>query len=265
VLPRSNQFDLLQFLTFSLSSNKILVVAGFAIAESREYIVTKLKLILADKRGIFREGLAKLLEPEPSMEVVGTCCTGGEVVESANEHQPDVVLIDTELSECSSIEAIERIHERLPKTRIMVLTHSEVNAEFLSTVRAGAKAYISKDISLENLIKAIILVAEGEVVVSPPMAAGLLAEFNSLMEGKEVAKLGDVALLSKREQAVLSLVAQGFTNREIATTLVISEHTVKVHMRNIMEKLNAHTRQQAVALAGGIDLLSVTETSTNPM
>jgi DNA-binding NarL/FixJ family response regulator len=102
-----------------------------------------------------------------------------------SEHQPDVILMDTELSECSSIEAIERIRERLPNTNIIVLSHSEA----------------------------------------------------------------DGALLSKREHDVLALVAQGFTNREIAATLVMSEHTVKVHMRNIMEKLHAHTRQQAVALA----------------
>jgi len=95
----------------------------------------------------------------------------------------------------------------------------------------------------------------------PPMGARLLAEFNSLEEGKDVGKL--VLLLSKREQAVLSLVAQGFTNREIAAPLRISENTVKVHLRNIMEKLHAHTRQQAVSLVRGKDLFpSVTQTGT---
>ena len=227
----------------------------------------KLKLLLADKREIFREGLAKLLEPEPNIEVVGTCCTGWGAVESALEHQPDVVLIDTGLSECGTIEAMQCICERLPKTRVIVLTCSEVNADFLYAFRAGARAYISKNISVENLIKAITLVAEGEVIVSPPMAVELLAEFSPLKEHNEVAEEGDVTLLSKREQTVLSLVAEGLTNREIATTLFISEHTVKVHLRNIMEKLHAHTRQQAVALATGKGLLSrVTETGdTKPM
>jgi len=115
------------------------------------------------------------------------------------------------------------------------------------------QAYLSKDISIGSLIKAIALVAEGGVVVSPPMATRLLAEFNSLEESKDATKL--IALLSKREQAVLSLVAQGFTNREIADTLVICENTVKVHLRNIMGKLHAHTRQQAVSLVRGKDLL----------
>ena len=211
--------------------------------------MTKVKILLADKCGIFRDGLVKLLEHEQSMEVVCTCRTGLEAVETATEHQPDVILIDTELSECSGIEAIQRIHERLPKTAILVLTCSELNDDFFSAVKAGARAYISKDISIENLIKTVILVAEGEVIVSPPMAVRLLAEFNLLKEHEDAAKLGDITLLSKREQAVLSLVAQGFTNREIATTLCISEHTAKVHLRNIMEKLHAHTRQQAVVLA----------------
>ena len=125
----------------------------------------------------------------------------------------------------------------------------------------GAKAYLSKDVSIGNPIKAIILVAEGGVVISPPMGARLLQEFNFLEEGKDAAKL--ITLLSKREQIALSLVAQGFTNREIATTLVISENTVKVHLRNIMEKLQAHTRQQAVSLVGGKGLLpGATQTNT---
>ena len=211
--------------------------------------MTKIKLLLADKSEIFREGLIKLLEQESSIEIVYACCTGLEAVESAHEHQPDIVLIDTELSECSGIEAMQRIHEGLPKVGIIVLTCSEANADFISAVKAGARAYISKDTSVENLIKAVTFVAEGGVIVSPPMAARLLAEFNFLEEHKDAAKSEDVSLLSKREQAVLSLVGQGFTNREIATTLSISENTVKVHLRNIMEKLHAHTRQQAVVLA----------------
>ena len=213
--------------------------------------MAKVKLLLADKTEIFREGLVKLLEYEPSIEVVCTCRTGLEAVEAANEHQPDVILIDTELSECSGIEAIQRIHERLPKTAIIVLTCSTVSDDFFSAVKAGARGYICKDItSIENLIKAITLAAEGGVIVSPPMAARLLAEFNFLEEHKNMVNFAGVTHLTKQEQAVLSLVAQGFTNREIATTMSISENTAKVHLRNIMEKFHAHTRQQAVALAG---------------
>ncbi|GAI89178.1 unnamed protein product, partial [marine sediment metagenome] len=133
---------------------------------------------------------------------------------------------------------------------IIVLTCSKAHSDLISAIKAGARAYISKDtISIENLIKTVTLVAAGEVIVSPPMAARLLAEINLLLEEHEgAAKAGGVSL-SKREQAVLSLVTQGLTNREIATSLFISEHTVKVHLRNIMGKFHAHTRQQAVALA----------------
>ena len=217
--------------------------------------MNKIKLLLADRREIFREGLAKLLEHEADIEVVYICRTGLEAIEKAKEHQPDVILIDTELSECSGIKAMQRIHERLPNTNIIVLTHSEEDADLISAVRAGARAYISKDASLQDLIKAIALVAEHRVVVFPPMAASLLAEINLLGEHKGAAKAEGVNLLSKREQEVLSLVGQGFTNREIATKLFISEHTAKVHLHNIMRKSHAHTRQQAVVLAREEDLL----------
>lgn len=223
--------------------------------------MAKIRLVLADKEEIFREGLAKLLESEPDIEVACMCRTGLEAVESAHKHQPDIILVDTELPECSGVEVVQRIHEELPKTNIIVLSRSETDDDLISAARAGAKAYLSKDVSIRSFIKAITLVAEGGVVVSPPMAARLLQEYNFLEEGKDSAKL--IALLSKREQAVLSLVAQGFTNREIATSLVICENTVKVHLRNIMEKLRAHTRQQAVSLVGGKGLLTrVTQTDT---
>ena len=223
--------------------------------------MAKIRLVLAGKEEIFREGLAKLLESEPDIEVVCTYRTGLEAVEGAHKHQPDVILIDTGLPEFSGVELVQRIHEELPKTNIIVLSYSETDDDLISAVRAGAKAYLSKDVSIENLIRAIILVAEGGVVVSPPMAVRLLAELNLLEQDKDAPKLA--LLLSKREQAVLSLVAQGLTNREIATTLVISENTVKVHLRNTMEKLHAHTRQQAVSLVGGKALLSrVTQPDT---
>jgi len=223
--------------------------------------VAKIRLVLVDKVEIFREGLAKLLESEADIEVVCTCRTGLEAVESAHKHQPDIILVDTELPECSGVEVVQRIHEELSKTNIIVLTHSETDDDLISAARAGAKAYLSKDIKIKTFIEVITFVAEGGVVVSPPMAARLLQEFNFLEEGKEPTKL--ITLLSKREQTVLSLVAQGFTNREIADTLVICENTVKVHLRNIMEKLHAHTRQQAVSLAGGKSLLPrVTQTGT---
>jgi len=211
--------------------------------------VNKIKLLLADRREIFREGLAKLLEHEADIEVVYICRTGLEAIEKAKEHQPDVILIDTELSEGSSLEATQRIHERLPNTNIIVLTHSEADADVTSAIKAGARAYISKDISLKNLIKAIALVAKHETIISSPMATRLLAEIGLLEKHQGAVKVEGTSLMSKREQAVLCLVAQGLTNREIATSLFISEHTVKVHLRNIMGKFNAHTRQQVVALA----------------
>jgi len=218
--------------------------------------VTKLKLLLAEESEIFCEGLVKVMESEPSIEVVCVCRTGLEAVErSAYEHQPDIILIDTELSECSSIKAMNRIHERLPKTSIIVLTNSEADGDLLSAVEAGARAYISKNISVENLIKIITLVADGEVIVSPPMSERLLAELKLLEDCEDATKLEDCPLLSKQEQVVLALVAQGSTNSEIATKLFISEHTVKVHVRNLMRKMHAHTRQRAVALATQKDLL----------
>lgn len=230
-----------------------MVLHCFAITES--YAVTlkatmmKIKLLLVDDNEIFRKGLARLLQEESNLEVVDTCPCGPEAVESACRHQPDVVLTDIASSECSKTDIVQCIHQRLPKTAVIVLTQSKTNEDIISAATAGARGYISKNITPEKLVNTITRAAEGDLIISPPMSVNTLAILGSLGQQEFADELRAVAALSKREKQVLSLVAQGFTNRQIATTLVISEHTVKVHLQNVMQKLNAHTRQQAVALA----------------
>lgn len=205
----------------------------------------RIKVLLIDKREVFRRGLAKLLESEANIEVVSTCSSMLEVSEKAGGLELDVVLMDIEGLGSKHIETIQHICKLWPKARIMILTHSEDRYDVVLSCRAGVSGYISKDIMVEHLIKAITLVAHGEIVISPPMAAELLEEFTSLEAIEAEAEVKDNAGLSQRERQVLTLVAKGATNREIATTLFIAENTVKVHLSHILEKLHLHNRQQA--------------------
>ena len=218
--------------------------------------MSEIRLLLADSSRIFVEGLVNILKDEPNMKVVCVCHTGVEAIKKAHEHKPDVILIDTELSGCGDINIIQSIHADLPMVNVIALTNSESIEDFIGCIKAGARAYISKNSSAENLVRVINLVADGEIVVSPPLATRVLEEFTLLEKYKDTAKLEDCSVLSKREQEVLSLVSQGFTNKDVATTLSISEQTVNVHMRNVMGKLHAHNRQQAVIAARATQRLS---------
>ena len=211
--------------------------------------VMSIKLLLVCKYEIFGKGLAKLLSDDGDIELISVCHTGLEAFESTRYHPPDVILIDTESSPDGGVEIAHRIHEMLPNAGIIMLGDGKSETCFFSAIDVGARAYLSKEVSLQNLVHAVTLVADGEFVVSPPMAAKLLEEFNFLEKHKDTTMSLEKVHLSKQEQAVLALVAQGLKNKEIATDLFISVHTVKVHLRNIMEKLHAHTRQQAVTLA----------------
>ena len=181
--------------------------------------------------------------------MVGTSAGGLEGIEKAGELKPDVVLLDTEISECDFIEALRSITQLLPETRIIILTHSEEDRALFSALRVGAKGYISKDIGVEDLVRAIEGVHGGEVIISAPMAARMLEEFTLLEERKEAVQGKHELGLSKRETEVLTLVAKGASNREIASVLFISENTAKVHLSRILEKLHVRNRQQAVVLA----------------
>ena len=219
--------------------------------------MTDIKIGIADKRELFREGLTNLLELlEPDIRIMYSASTGWEAIEGACDHQPDVILIDTELDDCSGIEAIQIIHQRLPKIAIIVLTHSEERRDFDSAITAGAIGYISKDIKIASLIRAIYLAYEGKSVMESVMATKAYAGRMTLESLNNMEGSGeDIIHLSAQEIRVISRIAQGFTNREISDYLSISEHTVKVHLRNAMEKLHAHNRQQAVFLARRVGLL----------
>jgi len=207
----------------------------------------RVRLIIIDKSQIFRDGLKNMLERETDIQIIRVCAVLGEDIRQFLNHKPDVVMICTKLIECDGAEAIGRIHELSPHTNIIALCDSDSDIECIFAVKAGARACISKDMSFTDMVRAIELVAHGEVIISSTMAGAMLEEFKLLERVKGTTGLGTPSVLSHRENDVITLVAQGLTNKEIADMLFISKQTVMVHMRNIMRKLHAHTRQQAVA------------------
>jgi two-component system NarL family response regulator len=208
----------------------------------------KIRLLLVFRNEIFREGLARLLGVNPAIHVAGTSSGAAEAIEKVIKLKPDVVLLDTELAEGNCVDLIKRICELQPETKVIIFTDSSESRNLLDALRAGAMSYMTKNITSECLIKVITLTMEGEVIIGAPLAKKLFAEFVSL-EAEKPPQTKYVEILSEREREVLSMVAQGATNREIAAALFISEHTVKVHLHNILEKLHVHNRQQATAIA----------------
>jgi DNA-binding NarL/FixJ family response regulator len=209
----------------------------------------KIRIILGDKREIFREGLRKILSEQPNMEVVYTAPKIRDCMERAGDLKPDICIIDTYFSEPECVMYTQKLCQRYPNVKVIVLTHSEEDKDLFAALRVGAKAYLSKFITTENLLQAIEQVQTGEVIISPPMAAKLIEEFTQLEEAKEEAIRRNDTNLSPREMEVLALLSKGKTNRQLAEELFISENTVKVHLRNIMEKLNVRNRQQVIVRA----------------
>lgn len=207
-----------------------------------------MKVLVVHRREIFRKGLALVLQQEPTIEVVACCACPSEAIEKASHVKPDVMLIDSYIGEEGCIEMARRVTEYLPHTNVLILSHTDKDYDFLAACKAGARGYISKDVTIEDLVKAITMVAQGGVILSPQMAEKMLAEFSSVTEKGINKSTSTTGSLSVREQEVLSLVAKGASNKAIATSLFISENTVRVHLRNIMGKLDVHSRLEAASL-----------------
>jgi DNA-binding NarL/FixJ family response regulator len=210
------------------------------------------RLLLVDDEKLFRDGLSKVFARCGDIRVVGQARNGVEACEQVRRTSPDVVLMDMRMPEMDGVTATRSILAQYPQTRVAVLSASSAEADLIAAVKAGARGYITKDVSIEFLVEAVKRIAQGEAVVTPRLTARLLDEFTMLvrsLDGETQSIEADSAKVTERERAVLELLVRGATNRDIARELVITENTVKVHLRNILEKLHLRNRQQAAAFA----------------
>jgi RNA polymerase sigma factor (sigma-70 family) len=208
-----------------------------------------LKVLVVDRHEIWRIGISKILGEQLGIEVIEPCSNINECLEKVTRFNPDIVLLDTELREPAYVEVIQHIRESSSKARVLMVTHSEREEDVYFAVKAGARGYVCKEISIEDLVKAIFTVASGEVVLSPVVATKVLEEFAETFQERQRTRKRKSLELTEREKNVLALVAKGTSNKMIASSLYITENTVKVHLRNIMEKLQVHNRLQAAARA----------------
>ena len=224
------------------------------------------RLLIADPEQIYRDGLKVILSRHEDMRVVALAETGPEACEKARRTEPDLVLLELGLDGMDGIAVTRAICAELPSTRIAVLSASCAEGNVLDAIKAGAHGYITKDVSVAMLIESIRAVARGEAVIPPAFAARLLQEFTALTRGRddEMRSIeADRAKVTDREREVLRLLVQGATNRDIAQQLVITENTVKVHLRNILDKLHLRNRQQAAAFAVSSGLVKLPQEQRN--
>ena len=204
----------------------------------------RIRVLIVDDHAIVREGQRALIDTEPGMEVVGEAKDGIEAVEMAYSLQPDVILLDLHMPRKDGIEAIEDIKEENPETRILVLTSFTEDEEVFAAISAGAMGYILKDSTPQEILMAIRTVYQGETSMHPSIAKKLIRE---LQRSSNLSPTEEP--LTAREVEILTLVAQGMSNQEIAEKLVISERTVRTHVTNILGKLHLANRTQAALYA----------------
>jgi DNA-binding NarL/FixJ family response regulator len=210
-----------------------------------------IRVLIVDDHALFRRGLEMVLDEEPDIELVGQASDGAEATQRAAESLPDIVLMDIRMPRSSGIEACRAMKEAAPSTKIVMLTISDEEEDLFEAIREGASGYLLKDIPLDEVADAVRAVHGGQSLISPSMAGKLLTEFATLARRGEDQPPQPVPApkLTDREMEVLKLVAKGMNNRDIAKELFISENTVKNHVRNILEKLQIHSRMEAVMIA----------------
>ena len=208
-----------------------------------------IRILLVDDQRLMREGLRILLELEPDLKVVGEAEDGQKAVEAYAEFQPDVVLMDVRMPGMDGVEATWRLRERWPQARIIILTTFDDDEYVFEGLRAGALGYLLKDVSGHDLAEAVRTVAGGGALIEPSVARKVVAEFARLVPPVRFPEAGLPEPLSNREREVLQLLAQGLSNREIATRLSLAEGTVKNYVTNILQKLGARDRTQAALRA----------------
>jgi DNA-binding NarL/FixJ family response regulator len=214
------------------------------------------RVVIVDDQELFRRGLTMLIDAEDDIEVVGQAADGVAATELAASAVPDVILMDIRMPKRSGIDACLAIKAVVPSANIIMLTVSDEESDLYDAIKNGASGYLLKDSSTDEVAQAIRLVAEGQSLITPSMATKLLDEFKQ-MSRQGTRQQINAPRLTDRELEVLRLVARGHNNREIAKQLFISENTVKNHVRNILEKLQLHSRMEAVMYAVREKLLDI--------
>ena len=212
------------------------------------------RILIVDNHALFRVGIGNILEREPDFEVVGEADDSRTAIDRALETSPNIILMDLSLPAPGGIETTQRIKRELPSTGIIVLAASEDEDALFDAIKAGAAAFILKDVGPDDLVTIIRRVVNGEYLINdkvfakPAVASRVLKEFRELaVYGQEAAPI--FAPLSPREVEILDNIAQGMTNKQVAYALSISEQTVKNHMSSILRKLSVNDRTQAVVYA----------------
>ncbi|MDP6511765.1 MAG: response regulator transcription factor [SAR202 cluster bacterium] len=213
-----------------------------------------IRVVVADDHDLFRRGLTEVLEEEDDTDVVGQAADGREASEQAGTHQPDVVMMDLNMPGQGGIEATAYIGQKWPDVKVLVLTVSEEPNDLFRALGVGALGYVLKTASPSEIVDALRQVYQGWVVVSPAMAPRFMADLSQPAPKDAVATEIDTQLTA-REQDVLKLVARGMSNAEIAGDLIVSENTVKTHVKNVLGKLQMKNRAEAAAYASRLGFI----------
>jgi DNA-binding NarL/FixJ family response regulator len=214
----------------------------------------RIRILIVDDHALFRAGIVNVLAREKDFEVVGEAADGRAAIEASNALSPNIVLMDLSLPQPGGIETTQRIRRELPATAVIVMAQDEDEESLFASIKAGAAAFVIKDISPDDLVAVIRRVSKGEFLINdkvfskPAVASRVLKEFRELaVYGQEAQPI--FAPLSPREVEILDNIAQGMTNKQVAYALSISEQTVKNHMSSILRKLAVNDRTQAVVYA----------------
>lgn len=213
------------------------------------------RLLLADDHRLLREGLRRSMR-DAGFDVVGEACDGVEAIRLASELSPDVILMDVTMPNCDGVEACRQVIDSGASSRIVMLTMHADQDVLADAIRAGAAGYLTKDCSTREIAEAVRMAAEGDTVLSPQLARSMLAEVRRLDAPVEKPD-GNEQVVSKREEEVLQLIADGCSTPEVAAQLYISQKTVKNHLASIYQKLDARDRTQAVLQAVRMGIVSL--------
>jgi DNA-binding NarL/FixJ family response regulator len=215
-----------------------------------------IRIVVADDHQVVRDGFAGLLDTQPDFTVLGTATDGADAVRICRERRPDVVLMDVRMPGMDGIAATRQLTADDDGPRVLILTTFDLDEYVYDALRAGASGFLLKDVTAERLFDAVRVIAAGQALLAPAITRRLISEFAQQHANNDAPAPTGLGVLTPRETQVLRLIAEGLSNLEIATRLVVTEETVKTHVSRLLTKLGLRDRTQAVITAYETGLIS---------